>query len=151
MNAIQIITANTKAHTSDGYTSWHMVAAAHEATIRRLVDELNVLQGLGQTPASGCHHAELIFGDTSVLVEFEAEEASGDNWNEPRHEATVAVLRVLINGAWCDAEDVVPDAVIERWETELLEGRAGDAQMAADDAAEARAEARREFAEEWAA
>lgn len=147
MNATNIICANVARHTVDGYCAFHMVASAHERTIRELCDRLNELMGVGVQPASGCHHAELIFGATSVLVEFEGEAEERATWDDPGYPATVAILRVLIGGVWCDAEDVVPDAVLERWETELLEGCDEDRLRAADDAAEARAEARRERAE----
>lgn len=126
MNASYIVEYNVNAHTHNGFTSWHMVADAHERTIRRLVGELNTLCGVGSQPSGGCHHAELYLGNSRVLVEFEAEPASGDGWNEPRHEATVAPLRVLINGVWNDCNRVVPEVVIERWTETILAGHPKD-------------------------
>ena len=120
MNASQLIERNVRAHTVHSSTSWHMVAGAHETTIRVLVDELNVLRGVGQSAPAGCYHATLPLGAASVLVEFEHEPEEGDGWNEPHHNETVAVLRVFLNGVWCDAQDCIPEAVIERWEASLL-------------------------------
>lgn len=40
MSAQDKIEQNIRAHSSDGYTAWHMVAKAHERTIRDLSHEL---------------------------------------------------------------------------------------------------------------
>jgi len=144
VNASHLIEANIKAHTSQGYTAWHMVAGAHEATVRDLAAELNTLKGIGHTPQAGCFFSEKFLGEATVLIEFEAEPASGDGWNEPRREAEVHVLQVLVNGAWIDA-DLIDPSTVERWETEMLEAADEAREQAKIEAAEARAEARRDL------
>lgn len=121
MQASWIIESNTKAHSSAGYVSWHMVAAAHEKSIRDLCAQLDVLKGRGLQAARGCYISTQTFGAASVEVEYEGEPASGDGWNEPRQKASVDVLRVFLNGVWCDVQDTVPDATIERWEQAILD------------------------------
>lgn len=146
MNATHLIERATRAHTSDGYTSYPALCSSLEAIVRDLCAELNVLQGVGQTAASGCHHATLALGDASALVEYEVERAERQTAHHPGRPASVSILRVFINGHWCEAEDAVPAGVIERWGSELLEAHDDDEQAAADIAAEARADERRERA-----
>ena len=140
MNAAALIERNTQAHTVHASTSWHMVADAHERTIRELVAQLNTLQGLGHTPQSGCVHREMSLGDATVLVEFEITPASGDGWDEPRHERSVAAIQVLINGVWVDVHNVIDCDVAQGWEVDFLEAEADDMDAAAESAAEARRE-----------
>ena len=128
MHANHLIERNTRAHSQDGYTSWHMVAAAHEATIRDVVAQLNAATGIGVMPARGCELASMFLGDAAVWVEYEFErgqreitQADPDDCQEGI-EPSVSILRVYLNGRWCDAGDVVPDAVITRWEESLLGG-----------------------------
>lgn len=117
-----LIDANKAAHTSGYEVKWHLVATDHEATIRALADRVNVAEGHNLKAARGCSLAYLVFGPLEVAVEYEFEPASGDGWNEPRYEASVSVLRVYLNGYWCDAEDVASEDQIMRWEERLLEG-----------------------------
>jgi hypothetical protein len=56
-DAQTLITANIKAHTVDGYTAAHEVAAAHERTIRHLCSELDALRG------TGYEHAHQLIAD----------------------------------------------------------------------------------------
>lgn len=134
MNAQHLIEANIKAHTVDGYSSFHMIAAAHEKTIRALATELNTLRGIGATPQNGCQITTKVFGDAEVLVEYECEGGQAAIYDAdhpgvgPGCEASVNVLGVFINGAWCDAEDVVPAKTLQRWEVELLESLAEGAE-----------------------
>lgn len=127
MNASRLIEANILAHTVDGYTAHHMVAAAHEKTIRALAAELAVLKGEGMTPQAGSEHAVMSLGEAEVLVEYEliaAEEPIYDADHPgvgPGHDAECNVLNVLINGVWCDAQDVVPAETLKRWEESLAE------------------------------
>ena len=115
-----IIQANTERHTVGGYTSYPMLAGSHEASIRDLVGKLQALAGATARPASGCHMSEQLLGGACVQVEFEAEPASGDGINEPRHELSIAVTRVFLNGYWICAEDCIDAGVIERWEANIL-------------------------------
>lgn len=117
-----LIEANTKAHTEDGSVKWHLVAADHEATIRALAERVNVAEGHNLKAARGCSLAYLVFGPLEVAVEYEFEPASGDGWNEPRYEASVSVLRVYLNGCWCDAADVASEDQITKWEVDIMEG-----------------------------
>lgn len=87
-------------------------------------DELRTLKGTNATPQSGCEFHRTIIGDAEVLCEYEYEPASGDGWNEPREPATVTLIQILVNGKWCDAEDVLPAERIEKIEVEIME--AGD-------------------------
>ena len=89
--------------------------------LQGLADELGRWMGYGLTPQRGCGLREMTLGDATVTVEYEYEPGGGDGWNEPRYDAEVNILNVLINGQMCDAEDCVPSGVIERWEQELLE------------------------------
>ena len=111
-----LITANTKQHTVSGCTSWHMVAAAHEATIRHLAHQLQTINGANAIAAPGCEIVEANIGPASVRVEVECEPASGDGWNEPRHEADFAASRVLINGMWVQIDTAI-DALRKMDET----------------------------------
>ena len=130
VNASRLIEANIKAHTVDGYTAFHMVAAAHERTIRALAAELAVLRGEGQTPQHGTTHAVMTLGDAEVLVEYEliaAEEPIYDADHPgvgPGHDAECNIMNVLINGVWCDAEDVIPAGTLQRWEEKLIDADA---------------------------
>ena len=111
-----LITANTKQHTVSGCTSWHMVAAAHEATIRHLVHQLHTINGANAIPAADCEIVETNIGPASVRVEVECEPASGDGHDEPRHEADFAASRVLINGMWVQIDTAI-DALRKMDET----------------------------------
>ena len=117
-----LIDANKAAHTSGYEVKWHLVATDHEATIRALADRVNVAEGNNLKAARGCHLAYLVFGPLEVAVEYEFEPASGDGWNEPRYEASVSVLRVYLNGCWCDAADVASGDQITKWEVDIMEG-----------------------------
>lgn len=117
-----LIDANKAAHTSGYEVKWHLVATDHEATIRALADRVNVAEGHNLKAARGCSLAYLVFGPLEVAVEYEFEPASGDGWNEPRYEASVSVLRVYLNGCWCDAEDVASADQIAKWEVDIMEG-----------------------------
>ena len=122
VRAAWLIDANTKRYTDQTGTRWHMVAAEHERTIRELADRVNVAEGNNLKAARGCSLAYLVFGPLEVAVEYEFEPASGDGWNEPRYEASVSVLRVYLNGHWCDATDVASADQISKWEVSILEG-----------------------------
>jgi len=89
--------------------------------------ELARWQGKGLTPQAGCGLHQCILGDADVWVEYEYEPASGDGWNEPREEASVNVICVLINGVMCDAQDVAPHRC-EEWAVEIMEALNDDAQ-----------------------
>ena len=117
-----LIDANKAAHTSGFEVKWHLVATDHEATIRALADRVNVAEGNNLKAARGCSLAYLVFGPLEVAVEYEFEPASGDGWNEPRYEASVSVLRVYLNGCWCDAADVASADQITKWEVDIMEG-----------------------------
>lgn len=117
-----LIDANKAAHTSGFEVKWHLVATDHEATIRALADRVNVAEGNNLKAARGCSLAYLVFGPLEVAVEYEFEPASGDGWNEPRYEASVSVLRVYLNGCWCDAADVASEDQITKWEVDIMEG-----------------------------
>lgn len=142
MNARHIIEAATKRCTQDGYTSFPALCALLEGELHKACNELNVLQGKGQSPARGCGHHTSHLGAAEVLVEYEAEAASGDGWNEPRYEASVTQCRVFLNGVWCDAEDVASAETIQRWTEEIFQSWEDD--KAAYE--ESRAEARRDDA-----
>lgn len=133
MNASRLIEANIRAHTVDGYTAHHMVAAAHEQTIRTLAAELAELRGDGQRPQEGGHITTMIFGNAEVLVEYEFIDAEAPIYDAdhpgvgPGHDAEVNVLNVFLNGFWCDAQDVVPEATLKRWERQLIDPHDTDA------------------------
>ena len=135
MNASHLIESDTRAHTVDGYTAWHMVAEAHQKTIRRLVDELNVLNGLGQRPQAGCAFTTKYLGDAEVKVEYEFSPGDPGRYSGPPENcypaepAEVTVLQVFINGTWADPSDFVADAVLERWAEEIE----GECTTAADE------------------
>ena len=128
MNATHLIEANTRQHTVDGYTAFHMVAAAHETTIRALAAQINELQGIGAKPQPGCHFREVCLGDLSVTIEYETERGEAQTWDYPGCEASVSILQVFLNGCWVDPQDFVADSVIERWEQEILEALADEAE-----------------------
>lgn len=138
MNAAALIAANTARHTVDGYTAAHEVMAAHAKTIESLCSDLNEWSGAGQKPQTGCGFATLPWGESEALVEFEWEGASGDGWNEPRVEASVNILGVLLNRVWVDAEDNVPAHILDQWRVKLHEDRAEAIERDADDRAEAK-------------
>jgi len=89
--------------------------------------ELARWQGKGLTPQAGCGLHQCILGDADVWVEYEYEPASGDRWNEPREEASVTVICVLINGVMCDAQDVAPHRC-EEWAVEIMQTLADEYQ-----------------------
>jgi hypothetical protein len=128
VNATHLIEANTRQHTQDGYTSWHMVAAAHESTIRGLVAQLDELNGTHAKPQPGCHFREVSLGELTVQIEYETEGGEAQTWDHPGCEASVSILQVFLNGCWVDPQDFVADSVIERWEQEILEALADEAE-----------------------
>jgi len=115
-------------------------ATALEATMasqRKLADawaigqnaiaELAAWKGKGLTPQIGCGLQEATLGDAKVWIEYEYEPASGDGFNEPREEASVTVIGVLINGTMCDAQDVAPH-MLDEWSVEVMAALNDDAQ-----------------------
>ena len=109
VNATSIIEANTKAHTVDGYTAAHMVAAAHERSIRLLCAELATLRGEGQTPSVGCKHITLPLGDTSALVEWTLD--SDD---------VVEIKGAFVNGHWITGrDDAFSSDLLSYWALEI--------------------------------
>lgn len=148
MNASQIIAAATAYCTQDGYTSYPVLCVMLEHRLRDACNEIATLKGENATPARGCHFLHSYFGAASVVVEYEIEPASGDGWNEPRYEAEVTILRVLLNGVWCDAEDVASEKTRQRWAEEVFESIADEKAADAESEAEARAEMRRDWAAE---
>jgi hypothetical protein len=108
-SAQTLIASNTRKHTLDGYTSWHMVADAHERTIRELVQQLHTLHGVNAMAQPGCYFTVLKYFDAEVMAEVESE--SGN------------VLNVLINGKWLDAQDVSSARMYEEWCATVAESR----------------------------
>ena len=106
--------------------------AGDKEVIRALRAELEALRVQGCVPQDGGAIATLTLGGASVLVEYEYLPAQQPIYDAdhpgvgPGHDAELNLLNVFINGYWCDVEDVIPDAVAERWRVELLE-RVGDA------------------------
>lgn len=100
-HAQALIEANTQAHTVDGYTAFHMVADAHERTIRELCARLAEFTGKALTPQTGCHFSTVQFCDRPLLVEMDVENGRAYPVN------------VLHNGAMVDAQDFFG----ERWES----------------------------------
>ncbi len=100
MKSAELIERNIRAHTSDGFTSWHMVASAHERTIRDLCADLAVLRGEGQTEQIGCDILPMILDGTTVPVEFDQE--SGE------------AIGVFVGGMWIDAACFSP-GTLEFW------------------------------------
>ena len=68
---------------------------------------LDAYTGDGQTPAHGCRFTVRNLGPAKVLVEYEIV----DGW--------VVLCNVLLNGVWCDAEDVIPDYALQQWRDEI--------------------------------
>lgn len=145
MNASQIIAAATAYCTQDGYTSYPVLCVMLEHRLRDACNEIATLKGENATPARGCHFLHSYFGAASVVVEYEIEPASGDGWNEPRYEAEVTILRVLLNGVWCDAEDVASERTRQRWAEEVFESIADEKAAAEEAAYEARREMKAEI------
>jgi hypothetical protein len=146
MNASQIIESCTRQATVDGSTSYPALCDLYERQIRILGSELAVLKAQGQSPARGCGFYEGCFGAANALIEYEYEAGGGDGWNEPSYEAKITILRVFLNGVWCDAEDVASEKTQQRWIEEIWAERADAEDAAAEDAAEARAEMLRDWA-----
>lgn len=113
----------------------HYSAMATEADLRA---KLAAFTGHGARPQSGCGLIRLTLAEAEVLVEYEAEAESGDGWHDPHYPARVTVIQALINGQWIDPSEVLATSVIERWEEQIMEALDEAAQVAADDAAEAR-------------
>ncbi len=127
MDAGRLIESNIRAHTVDGYTAQHMVAAAHETTIRALVTRINEFEGVSSTPQPGCEFAVMSLGEADVLVEYEYTAECAPIYDAdhpgvgPGHDASVSIIGALINGVWCDAQDVIPAGTLQRWEEKLVE------------------------------
>ena len=97
-----------------------MNAPDRTAISEAAVAELARWQGKGLTPQNGCGLHQTSLGDAEVWIEYEYEPASGDGWNEPREEASVTVIGILINGCMCDASDVAPH-MLDEWSVEIME------------------------------
>ena len=91
------------------------------------IAELARWQGKGLMPRPGCGLHQTSLDDAEVWIEYEYEPASGDGWNEPREEASVTVIGILINGVMCDAQDVAPH-MVDEWSVEIMEALNDDAQ-----------------------
>jgi hypothetical protein len=95
--------------------------------LRLLHDELIIYTGDAEKARAGCFLTRKVLGDAEVLCEYEFERSEPDRPNAdlpnpgPGHPASAYVLQVLLNGRWCDAEDVVPQHVLDRWHEELVE------------------------------
>lgn len=124
----------------------HMLSALTDADCRR---ELAHFLGHDLTPQAGCRITERIFGDATVLVEYER--IPGEpRWFDPVRgvghpgaDDDIAILNVLINGLLCDADDVVPPTTLERWREELRDETQGDDGPDPDDAYDEWRDARR--------
>jgi hypothetical protein len=103
-------------------------------------EELRTFRGQNATPPAGCAFHTTILGDAEVLVEYEFEPESGDGFNEPHESASVTVLQLLINGKWCDAEDILSADRIEKIAVDIAVARAEDAEADEQDAREANRE-----------
>ncbi len=71
MNATQMIAANIKAHTIDGYTAAHEVCKAHENTISMLCRQLEALRG------TGYEHTHQLIADAITAAAALAETHAG--------------------------------------------------------------------------
>ena len=108
----------------------HDAALTHYAG-QAAIAELQRLRGVGLSPRPGCKLAEMILGEATVMVEYEYSPGrpgvhtlrNGDP-GYPDEPAELALLNVLINGCMCDVQDVIPPAVIERWEQQIYESEA---------------------------
>lgn len=108
--AATMITANIAAHTVQGYTAQHMVAAAHERSIRNLCAEVAEIRGDDQEPPVGHIHEWMPLGKSSVLTEWlvEPPEDEGDSeW--------LSLQRVYINGRWSEADEALSLLAMDRW------------------------------------
>jgi hypothetical protein len=121
MNATHLISANEAENTQDGYHIWHMIAAAHAASIHLLAAKLNELQGVGAKPQAGCHFAEVAMGDLTVTVEYEYEREDRQTYWEPGHPASLEILQVFLNGKWIDPRDFVSEKTLTQWEESIWE------------------------------
>ena len=87
--------------------------------------ELATLKGHGHKPQRGCAFSTRFLGDAEVLVEYEYEPGDPGRLSGPPEDcyppepAQVTVLQVFINGVWCDPEDFIADAILERWHEEI--------------------------------
>jgi hypothetical protein len=139
MNASALIAANIAAHTVDGATSQHMVAAAHERTIRALCQVIAQYRGTLAQAQAGCRIFSFPFGPAEVLVEAEYEaEERGDGWNDPHYPECWRVTDVLINGNWCSA-DLFSEDVIDGFQKQIEATISEERNAAAESRAEARA------------
>lgn len=100
----------------------HYAALATEADLRA---RLAMYTGQGAKPRPGCEHAAMPWGGTEALVEYECQPADGGGITEPRCQASISILRVLLNGKWCDAEDCVPPLTLARWTDALFDAQPG--------------------------
>jgi hypothetical protein len=107
MNASALIAANISAHTVDGYTAQHMVALAHERTIRNMAAEIVRLNGDGLTPKRGRYLGRVTLLEAACLVEFEYDDDAG-----------MTFTGAYINGVMCSVAKM-PDEILEQWEAEL--------------------------------
>ncbi len=103
MNASQLIDRNTSAHTVNGSTAWHLVSAAHEATIRDLKAQLDRATGL------------VAFSRFSTvwLPYFKGEMLCGFEDGQ--------VIECYVNGQWVNAENAIPAWQIQEWDEALSE------------------------------
>lgn len=116
-------------------TAWHSGRRwEHDAlrSSRDLVDTLRAevlllrakvasYTGEHSIPRARCSLAELELGAAKVLVEYERTPGEPATLDCPATPDDVDILAALINGAWVDAHDHLPDYVIERWSQHLLE------------------------------
>ena len=71
---------------------------------------LDAYTGANAVAGLGCRLAWRTLGNARVLIEYERFD-SGD----------VAIIGVLLNSEWCDAEDVIPAHTLQDWRESLYE------------------------------
>ena len=86
--------------------------------------------GIGQRPQRGCAFFTATAGDASVLIEYEYSPPEAPVYSldspmcGPGCPAEVSIIQALVNGAWCDPNDVFPESLIEKWAEQIAESEA---------------------------
>jgi hypothetical protein len=116
-----IIDASVAQRTTADACDYPSHAGDMRAAVQMLCIELNRVRGHLAMPQRGCQFLRVSLGNGEAVIEYEYSPGKPGRISGPPEDCyedepeELAVIQVLVNGAWVDADLFAP-AVIEQWE-----------------------------------